>query len=76
MLRTVRVEKVDEKHEIICLVSMFCCWVIVLKLLKIWKFVLTSARNLSVKAIYMYASESSHYTLLENGIGCRGLNHG
>ena len=28
-----------------------------------------------VKAIYINASESSHYTLLENGMVYRGLSH-
>ena len=30
----------------------------------------------SVKAIYTYASESSHYTLSENAMVYRGLSHG
>ena len=34
MLQTVRTEKVDEKNGIICLVSMFPSWVMVLKLSK------------------------------------------
>ena len=34
MLQTVRVEKVDEKNEVICLVSMFPSWVMVCKLLQ------------------------------------------
>ena len=38
-------------------------------------FVLTSARNKSVRAIYTYASESSHYTLSENDMVYRGLSH-
>ena len=34
LLQIVRVEKVDEKNEIICLVSTFSSWVMVLKLFK------------------------------------------
>ena len=34
MLQTVRTEKVDEKYGVICLVSMFPFWVMVLKLSK------------------------------------------
>ena len=34
-----------------------------------------SKKSKSVKAIYIYASESSHYTLSENGMVYRGLNH-
>ena len=34
MLQTVRAEKVDEKNGVICLVSMFPSWVMVLKLFK------------------------------------------
>ena len=34
MLQTVRAEKVDEKNGVICLVSMFPSWVMVLKLSK------------------------------------------
>ena len=50
---------------------MFPSWIVVLKLSKkciFGNFVLTLARNLkSVEAIYMYASEKSHYALSENG---------
>ena len=34
MLQTVRAEKIEEKNELICLVSMFPSWVMVLKLSK------------------------------------------
>ena len=34
MLQTVRAQKVDEKNEVICLVSMFVSWVMVFKLSK------------------------------------------
>ena len=72
ILQGLRKEKVDEKNGVICLVSMFPSWVMVLKLSKkciFCNFVLTSARNLSLlKQIYMYASERSRYSLSENGI--------
>ena len=34
-----------------------------------------SKKSKSVKAIYIYASESSHYTLSENAMVYRGLSH-
>ena len=34
-----------------------------------------SKKPKSVKAIYIHASESSHYTLLENDIVYMGLKH-
>ena len=67
---TNRSEKEDEKNGVICLVSMFPFWLMVLKLSKkciFCNFVLTSGRNL-IQAIYIYASERSRYTLSENGI--------
>ena len=79
MLQTVRAEKVDEKNGVICLVSMFPSWVMVLKLSKKVHFLQfcadLSKKSKSVKAIYIYASESSHYTLSENGMVYRGLSH-
>ena len=70
MLQTVRTEKLDEKNGLICLVSMFPSWVVVCKLSKKVHFLqfcadLTKKYN-SVEAIYIYVSESSHYTLSEN----------
>ena len=79
MLQTVRVEKVDEKNGVICLVSMFPSWVMVLKCSKKVHFMQfcadLSKKPKSLKAIFMYASESSHDTLLENGMVYRGLSH-
>ena len=79
MLQTVRAEKVDEKNGVICLVSMFPSWVMVFKLSKKGHFLQfcadLSKKSKSVKAIYIYASESSHYTLSENGMVYRGLSH-
>ena len=72
MLQTIRAEKVDEKNGVICLVSMFPTWVMVLKLSKKGHFLQFWA-NLgkkcnSIKAIYIYASGRSRYALSENGI--------
>ena len=79
ILQTVRSEKVDEKNGVICLVSMFPSWVMVLKLSKKVHFLQfcadLSKKSKSVKAIYIYASESSHYTLSENAMIYRGLSH-
>ena len=79
ILQTVRSEKVDEKNGVICLVSMFPSWVMVLKLSKKVHFLQfcadLSKKSKSVKAIYIYASESSHYTLSENVMVCSGLSH-
>ena len=79
ILQTVRLEKVDEKNRVICLVSMFPSWVMVLKLSKKVHFLQfcadLSKKSKSVKAIYIYASESSYYTLSENDMVYRGLSH-
>ena len=61
---TDRVEKVDETNGIICVVSMFPSCVMVCKLSKKWYFLQLwaelSKKSKSVKAIYKYATESSH----------------
>ena len=72
MLKTVRSENVDEKNEVIFLVSMFPSCVMVLKLSK-KVHILQICADLSktskfIKAIYMYASERCRYALSENGI--------
>ena len=57
MLQTVRALKVDDKNEVICLVSMFLSWVMVFKLSKkehFYNFVLTSGRNLSLLKRFTY----------------------
>ena len=71
MLQTVRVEKVDEKIGVICLVSMFPMWVMVCNLSKKVHFLQFSK---SVETIYIYASEGSHYILSENAMIYRGLS--
>ena len=67
MLQTVRPEKVDEKNGFICLLSMFPFCVMVLNLSKkvhFWQlYADLSKKPKSVKAIYMYATESSYYNL-------------
>ena len=79
MLQTVREEKVDEKIGDICLVSMFPSWVMVCKLSKKVHFLQFCADlskiSKSVEAIYVYASESSHYTLSKYVMVNRGLSH-
>ena len=62
MLQTVRTEKV--KNGVICLVSMFLK--LCLKECIFCNFILTSARNVSIKANYINASERYRYALSEN----------
>ena len=79
MLQTVRAEKVDEKNVVICQVFMFPSWVMVCKLSKKVYFLQLCAdlrkKSKSIKAIYIYTSESSLSTLSENGIVYRGRSH-
>ena len=77
MLKTVGAEKVDEKIGVICLVCMFPIWVMVCKLSKKVHFLQFCAAlsKKSVELIYIYASESSHYTLSENVMIFGGLSH-
>ena len=78
MLQTVRAEKLDEKNEVVCLVSMFPAWATVCKLSKNGRFLQfhdLSKKSKPVKAIYIYASECSHYTLSERGMVYRGPSH-
>ena len=71
ILQAGKAEK-DEKNGVICVVFMFPSWVMILKLSKkvhFFNFVLTSAKKSKyVKAIYIYASETSRYALSENVI--------
>ena len=77
MLQTDRVEKTDEENGVICLVSMFASWVMVLKLSKKVHFLQfcadLSKKPKSVKIIYICVSESSHYIHSENNMVYRGL---
>ena len=79
MLQSVRAEKEDEKNGVICLVSMFPSWVMVLKLSKKVTFLQfctnLSKKPKSIKAIYIYASERTHYVLSENDMVYSGLSH-
>ena len=72
MFQTFRAEKVDEKNGVLCLVSKFRSWVMVLKLSKKVHFLQfcadLSKKSKYFKAIYTYASERSRYALSENGI--------
>ena len=58
---------------------MFPSWVMVCKLSKKVHFLQfcadLSKKSKSVEAIYIYASESSHYTVSENPMIYRGLSH-
>ena len=58
ILQTVRSEKVDEKNGVICLVSMFPSWVMVLKLSKKVHFLQfcadLSEKSKFIKAIFTY----------------------
>ena len=60
------------KNGVIRLVSMFPSWVTVVKLFKKHIFLQfcadLSKKSKSIKAIYLYASERSRYTLSENSI--------
>ena len=79
MLQTVRAEKVDGKNGVISLVFMLYSWVMVLKLSKKVHFLQFSAdlsqKPKPVKAIYIYGSENSCYSLSENGMVYRGLSY-
>ena len=72
ILQTVRSEKIDEKNGVICLVSMFPSWVMVLKWSKRVQFlqfcVDLRKKSKSIKAVSVYVSEKSRFVLSENGI--------
>ena len=79
MFQTVTAEKVDEKMGLFVQLPCF--------LPELWSlncpkkcifcnFVVTSGRNLSLwKQIYIYASESSHYTLSQKDMVYRDMSH-
>ena len=70
---TVRPRKAHEKNGVIHLVFMSPSWVMALKLSKTVSFLQFFAdvtkKSKAVIAIYVSTSESSRFTLLENGIG-------
>ena len=72
-------EKLDEKNGVICQVSMFRSWVMALKLHKKEYFLQfcadLSKNSKSVKVIYIYASESSYYSLSEDDMVYSGGSH-
>ena len=72
-------EKVDGENGVICLVYMFPYWVKVVKLSnKVRFFVILcwpQQKSKYFKTIYVHASESSYYTLSENGMIYMGLRH-
>ena len=79
ILQTVRSKKVDAKNGLICLVSMFPSWGMVLKLSKKVHFLQfyadLSKKSKSIKVIYIYESERSRYALSENGIVCCAMTY-
>ena len=78
MLQAVRGEKVDEQNGIICLDSMFPSrvWFSIAKKSVFLHFCTDpSKKSNSITAIYIYASESSYYSLSENDMVYRGLSH-
>ena len=69
MSQTFRAEKVDEKNGVICPVSIFPAFPSFSKKVHLLQiFFDFSKKPKSVKAIYIYASESSHCTLSEGGM--------
>ena len=68
-----RARKADEKNGVISVVFISPSWFMVLKLSKIVSFLQffadISKKSKAVIAIYVYASESSRFALLENGVG-------
>ena len=74
-----RAEKVNKKMGAICLASVLPSSVVILKLSKKVYFLQFCAdrryKPESVKAIYIYGSESSNYSLSENDMVYRGLSH-
>ena len=77
--QTVRAQKVDEKNGVICLVSFFPSWVMVLKLPKIVHFLQICAdlskKSKSIKAIYLYPSERPHHALSKNSMFYRSISN-
>ena len=66
------------KNGVICLASMFSTQVMVCKLSKkvnFLQFCADLSKKSRSKSIYIYISESSHYTLSENTMAFRGLSH-
>ena len=79
MLQAARAEKLDEQNWVICLVSMFPSWIMVLKLSKNVHFLQfcadISKKPKSVKATDIYAPGICYDTFSENDMVYRGLSH-
>ena len=79
MLQTVRAEKVDAKECGHWSSFMIPIWVMAWKLpKKVLFFTILcwlSQKSKSVEAIYIYASESTHYALSENAMISTNLSH-
>ena len=78
MLQTVRAEKVDKKWSYLSSFHVsflrYGPWIVQnVHFLQLCADL--SKKPKSVKAIWIYTSESSPYTLLENDMVCRGLSH-
>ena len=67
------------KNGVICLVSIFPSWIMVLKLSKKVQFLEfcadLSKKSKSIKGIYIYVFERSRYILSENGIGYYAMTY-
>ena len=79
MLQIVKSGKNRWKNGVICLISMFPSWVVACKFSRKVHFLQPCAdlskKSKSVEVIYIYASESSHYTLSESSMVYSGLSH-
>ena len=79
MLQAARAGKLDEQNWVICLVSMFPSWIMVLKLSKNVHFLQfcadISKKPKSVKATDIYAPGICYDTFSENDMVYRGLSH-
>ena len=66
-------------NRVICLISMFPSWVMVLRLSKNLSFFAICAdlrkKSKSIKAIYLYASERARFTISENGIAYYAMTY-
>ena len=73
MLQTVRAGKVDEKNGVIWLVSMFPSWFMVRKLSKKIRFMLASARNLSLLKQFTYMHPKVLFQLFQKMVSFIGV---
>ena len=79
--QTLRVKKLDENNDFICLVSVFPseAWVMALKLPKLVHFFQICAalrrKSESNKTTYLYPSEIPHHALSENDMFYKGRSN-